>query len=83
MNDNGLRERVRAAIVRTFRLPADTPAAGLQMGSVPQWDSMGHMTLVMELEREFRVSFPTHQLVQIVNIDAIVRSLEHSGVGNQ
>ena len=43
------------------------------MESVPGWDSLGHMNLVVELEREFGVSFPLYLLPEMLDMDSIVR----------
>ena len=43
------------------------------MGSLPGWDSLGHMRLIVELEEEFGVSFPTYLLPEILDLNSIVR----------
>jgi len=48
----------------------------LRMGSVPRWDSLGHMQLVSELESAFQVRFPAYALAELVEVDAIVRAIE-------
>ncbi|MGH7286356.1 MAG: acyl carrier protein, partial [Polyangiaceae bacterium] len=46
-------DRVRKVIAETFRVPAENVPADAAMGSVAGWDSMGHMQLVVALEKEF------------------------------
>jgi acyl carrier protein len=68
-----IEDRVRKTIIRTFNLSAEDAARELRMGNLPGWDSLGHMRLVVELEEEFGVSFPTYLLPEILDVDSIVR----------
>ncbi len=68
-----IEHRVRKTIIRTFNLSAEDGTGELRMGSLPGWDSLGHMRLVVELEEEFGVSFPTYLLPEILDVDSIVR----------
>ena len=64
---------VRDVIVKTFKLSSEDSRGELRMGSVPGWDSLGHMRLVVELEEEFGVSFPPYLLPEMLDMDSIVR----------
>jgi acyl carrier protein len=72
-------QRIQEAIVRALRIPAPGPGMTLRMGSTPGWDSMGHMTVVMELEKEFNVRFPPYQLPELVDVASIAKTLQASG----
>jgi acyl carrier protein len=76
---NGNRDidrRVRDVIARTFRI-GDPDAAEMRMGSVQGWDSLGHMRLVVELEQEFGVSFPTYLLSELLDADRIAKEIRN------
>lgn len=45
------------------------------MDELPAWDSMGHMELIVTLERDFGVSLPTYRLHEMVSVPAIVDAL--------
>lgn len=70
-----LAHRTREVIARTFRLPAEALAGPLRMGDPPQWDSLAHMNLVMELESEFEVTVPTYAIAELTSDAAIVEFL--------
>jgi acyl carrier protein len=78
--DTPMESRVRSVIGRTFRLERVPPTEELVMGQLPAWDSLGHMTLLAELEQEFKVQFPTFVLATLTTVPAIVQELERSGV---
>ena len=65
-------DRIRAAIIRALG-PASAEAGTLAMGVTPGWDSMGHMTIVLELEREFGLRFPAYRLPELIDVASIAR----------
>ena len=69
-------QQVRDVITKAFNLSPQDAVGELRMGSVPRWDSLGHMQLVSELESAFQVRFPAYALAELVEVDAIVRAIE-------
>lgn len=78
-----LESRVRATIARVFRLSTEEAAVDLQMGAPPQWDSIGHMQLLVEIENEFGLRFPTHAIANLTTVDAIVSAIKMHGARPQ
>jgi|HubBroStandDraft_6_1064221.scaffolds.fasta_scaffold3579920_2 acyl carrier protein len=68
-------QRIQETILRALRIPSPDPSTPLRMGSTPGWDSMAHMNVVMELEKEFGARFPPYQLPELVDIPSITRTL--------
>ena len=69
-------QRIEEAIVRALKIPASDRSTPLRMGSTPGWDSMGHMMVVMELEKEFDTRFPPYLLPQLLDVPSIVKVLQ-------
>lgn len=78
-SDKSLEVRVRDVVARALNLPGAGPD-DLRMGSTPGWDSTGHMMVVMELEKEFNVSFPAYRLPDLMDLPSIVSALDDAGV---
>jgi acyl carrier protein len=79
MNDtsqNELEERVRSVVRNTFRLSAAEAAGDLRIGAPPQWDSIGHMQLLLEIENEFGLRFPTHTIANLTTIESILHAIK-------
>lgn len=71
---------MRATIVRVFRLKPEEAGDDLRIGAPPQWDSLGHMQLLVEIENEFGLRFPTYAIANLTTVDAIVKAIEvHRG----
>ena len=70
-------QRVRIVIENAFRLPSQ-PALEYAMGSLPGWDSIGHMQLVVALEQEFGLQIPSYALSEMVDVPAITRVIREN-----
>jgi acyl carrier protein len=70
-----IQQRVENALSRIFEIPPGE-VSGLGMGLHPRWDSMGHMELIMQIEKEFGLRFPTYEIAELVNPTAIVNAVE-------
>ena len=78
MDSQSTKSRVRAAILRALHLQG-SPGVPLQMGMTPGWDSLGHMTVVLELEREFGLRVPVTRIAELTDVDAIARMVTPAG----
>ena len=78
-----LERRVRALIVKTFRLSAHEANNDLRIGAPPQWDSLGHMQLLVAIETEFGITFPIFQVAQLITVDKIVQAIEAQTLNQQ
>lgn len=58
-------ERLAQTFRATFGLAASVDLAACVVGKVPRWDSLGHLKLMMEVERALRVRLPAEQLSKI------------------
>ncbi len=48
-------------------------------GSLPEWDSMGHMNLIMELEATYSVSLSPDDALKMTDVASIKRILRDRG----
>jgi acyl carrier protein len=46
------------------------------MDTIPQWDSLGHLKLIMALEKEFGLTFHPRDTVRMQSIDKICQIIE-------
>jgi acyl carrier protein len=69
--DNMMVERIKALLAQTFQVPIEEITTNLAFGDLPQWDSMGHMDVMMTLEEHFGVEINTDTIGELVSIPAI------------
>jgi len=73
--DSKTARRIERAIAQALNVPEASLARPVRMGMTPGWDSMGHMMVVLELEREFGTRIPTARLPELLDVDSIARVL--------
>ena len=60
--DNSKREAFLALAARIFGVDAEKLPWTTARGSIPEWDSVNHLRLVMEAESEFGVRYPLERI---------------------
>lgn len=69
-------EDLRDLFVETFKVDANDVRPDLQLGELPQWDSMGHMDLMVGLETRFGVEINAETISGLISVPAILEHLE-------
>jgi acyl carrier protein len=70
--------KFRECIVRSLKLRADEYRPDLRIGDVEQWDSVAHLDLISELEREFGVRFGLDDMVTLTSLPELRAWLERT-----
>jgi acyl carrier protein len=60
-----LDRRLRQVFVATLDLDDGVDVERLKYQDIPQWDSIGHMSLVVAIEDEFDVQLDTDQVIDM------------------
>ena len=60
-----MEDRIRAQFVECFGISADIVLDELEYGSIPQWDSIAHMSLIAGLEDEFDIMIETDDVIDM------------------
>jgi acyl carrier protein len=74
MNDN-LTAAIGDLISDTLVVPRDQVTDNFTYGDIPEWDSMGHMNLMMALEENFNIQITADTITNLVSIPAIISYL--------
>ena len=69
-------DRVRSLLAEAFEVPVVEIPADLEFGGIKQWDSMGHMEVMLRLEAQFGIELDTDLISQLTSIPEIVAYLE-------
>lgn len=73
---NHLCERVQVLLVEALQIPPELVTPELAFGDLPQWDSLGHMDIMLRLEEQFNVEINTDTIAQLISIPEICRYLQ-------
>jgi acyl carrier protein len=76
-------DTIRQCMSRAMKLNAKTAASiseATTAADVSGWTSVAHLTLVLELEKAFKVAFDNDEIVSMGSVAAIVERLKEKGV---
>ena len=79
MNDHQnseLSAHVQVLLAEAIQVPPDLVTADLTFGDLPQWDSLGHMEVMMRLEEQFGVEVTPDTIANLISIPEICAYLE-------
>lgn len=77
---NSSRELYNKAFYEAFDLNEGTDLSELEYQSIDEWDSIGHMTLMSELEDNFDITISTEDLIQFESYKQGTEILERYSV---
>jgi len=60
-----MEDKVRAQFMECFGISAETVVDDLEYASIPQWDSVAHMSLIVGLEDEFDIMIETDDVIDM------------------
>lgn len=70
--------RVQALIAEAIGTEVELVTPDLAFGDLPQWDSLGHMEVMLRLEEQFGVAIDADAIAQLISVPEICRHLEAS-----
>ena len=65
--------KYRNSFAESLNVKPDLVNDDLKYNEIPEWDSIGHMTLISKLEEEFNISMETDD---IVSFDSFKKGIE-------
>ncbi len=58
-----IEERYKKTFVQSLSIEKDKVNNDLKYNDLPEWDSIGHMTLISDLEEEFKITLETDDII--------------------
>ena len=71
---------LKQIISRVLSIPQEEVGDELIMADNPQWDSLKHMNLIVDLEKHFQIRFTFEEIVKMSDVDSIKRILKEKGI---
>ncbi len=72
-------KRLETVIRGVFPIPAADIDEAWTSDDIPEWDSVGHLNLVVEIEKQFGVRVEIEEMFEIVTLGDIARLLQRKG----
>lgn len=71
-----MKDRIKDVIARSLDLPVTDITDNASPETLPKWDSLKHMNIIMNLEEEFGVKFPETELLEMTDLEKIARAID-------
>jgi len=76
--DQTLVIEIQALLAEAIQVPIEMVTTDLAFGDLPQWDSLGHMEILMRLEEKYGVEVNAETIARLVSIPEILIFLEEN-----
>lgn len=70
------RQEVKDLICEVFHLPREAVSDRLAFGEISEWDSLGHMDLLMALESRYDIPLDEELITRLISVEAICTYLQ-------
>lgn len=77
--ENILEGQVRALLAEALQVPLEEVTPDLSFGDLPQWDSMGHMEVMLRLEERFGIEINAENIALLTSLPVICAYLRENG----
>ena len=78
-SSNPLSYKIQRLVSSALQLPEEQILAELAFGDMPEWDSMGHMEIMMTLEEQYGVEINADIIGSLTSIPLICDYLKENG----
>ena len=72
-------KKVQGILAEAFQVPLDEVNPEMAFGDLPQWDSMGHMEVILRLEESYGIEVNADTIAGLTSVPAICTYLEEQG----
>lgn len=71
-----MKEQVKKIIADALHVDEEVLTDDLSIGGIPEWDSVGNLTIISALEEGMGVEIPLDDLFELTSIKALVEEIE-------
>jgi len=71
-----MKEKVYQILSQVLNVPIEEINEDSSPDTIEDWDSLRHMNLILALEEEFRVQFTDVQIIEMLNVELILVTLQ-------
>jgi len=78
MNKEVEENDIKKLMGKAWDIEPDKIPSEIRFNEFPQWDSLGHVSLLSALEEEYRVSIDFETLTELISMRAIIEYLKEA-----
>ena len=80
MEEKVLNEKVFKVVSQVMNVPLEQVNEHSSPENIEQWDSLGHMNLILALEEDLRIKFTDEEIAQMTDVDLILKALRNKNI---
>ena len=65
---SAIEPKLKRIVIETLKISEVAYSEELTAGDIPEWDSIGHVNLLMAVEREFEIAFDVTDAIDIESV---------------
>ena len=77
MNTHDILLSLQILMRKFFNIPDLTISENTTAKDIDAWDSLNHMNLISEIEKQFKIQFDFFEVMDFENIDELLKSIEN------
>lgn len=70
-----IEKKVKEIVAQVCEIDASEIKGNTSIGDYPQWDSVGHLSILSALEDLFNINFEGKEIVDIEDVDDIINAI--------
>jgi len=74
-------QALKEVFARTFHISPEAVSTGTRQFELQEWDSLGQLRLIMEIEEQFQVSFMIEEIPGLDSFDKILEAVKRKKQG--
>lgn len=73
-----LLDKIRNVVAEVLQVSIDEITADLTFGDIPQWDSLGHMEILLALDESFTIAVTAETISDLISLPLIVEYISNN-----
>ncbi len=82
MNKLELEKKVIQIISKSLEVSFEIINAEMSIGDIPEWNSLGHIVIISNLEKEFSLNFDPEIIMDLEDVSDIIAAIEERLINN-
>jgi acyl carrier protein len=78
MDKGTIEHRVFSVFIDVFKISKSELSNGLQRMDIQDWDSLGHIQLIVAIEKEFKIKIPWDKAAELRDIKDIIEYIKNT-----
>ena len=71
-----MKEKVKEIIAEALNVDKTVLTDDLSIGGIPEWDSVGNLTIISAIEENMEIEIPLDDLFDLTSVSALVEEVE-------